>query len=170
MSQSIRSKDLVIGGRYLHRNGLFVRTIEAIEGDTVHWRDEYSAGSCGKAVFLRQCPSLASADPTVVSPALTDSTSSPEKGDDFTLRDEANALTAFAFRNGFIEELHAGKHSPLLEEPGYSRITDSEMRRLMIEASTKLAEMLKLKEGDPAKYTAAIREYHENYCRAWKRD
>jgi hypothetical protein len=96
--------------------------------------------------------------------------SSSEKGDDFTLRGEANALTAFAFRNGFIEELHAGKHSPLLEEPGYSRITDSEMRRLMIEASAKLAQMLKLKESDPAKYDATIRAYRENYCRAWNRE
>ena len=170
MSQSIRSKDLVIGGRYLHRNGLFVRTIEAIEGSTVHWRDKYSAGSCGKAVFLRQCPSIAPADATVASPASTDSASLAQSGDDFTLRDEANALTAFAFRNGFIEELHAGKYSQLLEEPGYSRITDSEMRRLMIEASAKLAEMLKLKESDPAKYAAAIRKYHEHYCRPWKRD
>jgi hypothetical protein len=32
--------------------------------------------------------------------------SAPDGG--FTLRDEANALTAFAFRNGFLEDLHAG--------------------------------------------------------------
>ena len=170
MSQGVRGKDLVVGGHYLHRNGLFVRTIEAIEGNTVHWRDEYSAGSCAKAVFLRQCPSLAPADETSAKPASINDASSPPKGEDFTLRDEANALTAFAFRNGFIEELHAGKYSALLEEPSYSRITDTEMRRLMIEASAKLAEMLKLKQSDPAKYAAAIRVYHQNYCRTWKRD
>jgi hypothetical protein len=33
--------------------------------------------------------------------------------DTFTVRDEANALTAYAFRNGFLEDLHAGKSSRL---------------------------------------------------------
>lgn len=36
---------------------------------------------------------------------------------DFTIRDEANALVAWAFRNGPIENLHAGKNSPLLDDP-----------------------------------------------------
>ena len=45
------------------------------------------------------------------------------------------------------EELYAGKRSPLLEQSGYSRITDDEMRRLMIEASEKLARMLRLKRS-----------------------
>jgi len=43
---------------------------------------------------------------------------------EFTLRDEANAICAYAFRNGFLEDLHAGKPSPLLTDPGYSRVTD----------------------------------------------
>ncbi len=38
---------------------------------------------------------------------------SPEKI--LTLRDEANPPTELAFRNGSIEELHAGKWSPLLD-------------------------------------------------------
>lgn len=33
----------------------------------------------------------------------------------FTIRDEANALVAAAFRNGPIENLHAGEWSELLE-------------------------------------------------------
>lgn len=90
--------------------------------------------------------------------------------DDFTVRDEANALTAFAFRNGFIEELHAGRRSPLLDQPEYSRITDDEMRRLMIEASQKLAEMLALKRSDPKKYISWLAHYHQMYCQKWKRD
>ena len=73
---------------------------------------------------------------------------------EFTVRDEANALTAYAFRNGFLEDLHAGKSSPLLEQPGYSRISDEEMRKLMIEASAKLAEMLRLKREEPAEVRA----------------
>ena len=48
-----------MGGRYLHRNGLFIRKIEAIEGDRVFWCDDLSVGQCGKQVFLRLCPSVA---------------------------------------------------------------------------------------------------------------
>ena len=163
-------RDLVVGGRYLHLNGLFVRQIEDIEGDTVHWHDQFSSGSCGKQVFLRKCPSLAPADSTLPSAQQARSRSPSQPTGEFTVRDEANALTAFAFRNGFIEELHAGKPSPLLQQPGYSRISDDEMRRLMIEASEKLAQMLKLKRDDPARYDDLVRRCHKNYCRTWKRD
>jgi hypothetical protein len=96
--------------------------------------------------------------------------SAPQANGEFTVRDEANALTALAFRNGFLEELHAGKHSPLLDDPACSRITDDEMRRLMIEASEKLARMLELKGNDPDQYEARLRDCHERYCRNWKRD
>lgn len=78
---------------------------------------------------------------------------------EFTLRDEANALTAFALRNGFLEDLQAGKPSPALSQPAYSRISDDEMRRLMIEASAKLADLLRLKQEEPAKYEIFIRDY-----------
>lgn len=98
------------------------------------------------------------------------SVESSDAGEQFTVRDEANALTALAFRNGFIEELHAGKLSPLLEQPELSRITDAEMKKLMIEASEKLARMLALKRDDPDHYEAEIRDYHERYCQHWKRD
>jgi hypothetical protein len=43
----------------------------------------------------------------------------------FTVRDEANALTAFAFRNGPLEDLHVGQSSPLLDNPSLSRITNA---------------------------------------------
>jgi hypothetical protein len=89
---------------------------------------------------------------------------------EFTIRDEANALTAFAFRNGFLEDLHAGESSPMLRRPGYSRISDNEMKRLMIEASSKLEQLLKLKIEEPDKYDAFIREYQKMYCLNWKRD
>lgn len=90
--------------------------------------------------------------------------------EDFTIRDEANALTAYAFRNGFIEELHAGKRSPLLDQPEFSRITDNEMRRLMVEASQKIAEMLALMRTDRKKYISWLAHYHPMYCRKWKRE
>jgi hypothetical protein len=65
---------------------------------------------------------------------------------ELTLRDEANAITAHAFRNGFLEHLHAGRWSPILSDPGFSRITDDEMKKLMIETSARLAHWLYLRE------------------------
>jgi len=88
---------------------------------------------------------------------------------EFTVRDEANVLAAFAFRNGFLEELHAGKSSPVLSQPGYSRISDDEMRRLMIEASAKLADMLRMKQEEPDQYEIFVRNYQRRYCRRWER-
>src|SRR5438876_306377 len=70
----------------------------------------------------------------------------------FTLRDEANAIVAEAFRNGPLEDLHAGKHSPLLEDESLSRITDEEMKTLIINACRKVEELLRLKESNPAEY------------------
>ena len=47
-----------------------------------------------------------------------------------TMRDLANVLVVGAFRNGFIETLHAGDDSELLSDPTLSRITDLSLRRL----------------------------------------
>ena len=86
-----------------------------------------------------------------------------------TVREEANALTCIAFRNGYIEELHAGKHSTILDEPGYSRITDAEMKKLMIGASAKVAELLEMKENDPAEYWRQVTYFNENVCARWEK-
>jgi hypothetical protein len=85
----------------------------------------------------------------------------------WSTREEANAITCFAFRNGFIEELHAGKHSELLENSELSRITDEEMKKLMSEASQKMAELLAMKETDPGKYWRLIADYNQTYCKQW---
>lgn len=69
-----------------------------------------------------------------------------------TILEEANALTSCAFRNGYLEQLHAGKHSELLEKPGISRITDAEMKKLMITTSAMLGERLTMKKNNPAEY------------------
>jgi hypothetical protein len=87
----------------------------------------------------------------------------------FTLRDEANAIVAYAFRNGSIEELHAGQYSELLERKELSRITDVEMKELMINACEKMEELLKLKESDPKKYAQWILSSNFMYCRSWNR-
>jgi hypothetical protein len=160
------ARDLVVGGRYLHVNGDFVRQIVAIEGHTVYWRDQMASGQCSKSAFLKRCPSLAPSEAT----AQTSIPAPLPPVGEFTLRDEANALTAYAFRNGFIEDLHAGKDSPMLRQPGNSRISDDEMRRLMIESSEKLERLLHMKRSDPEEYDAFVRSYHKVYCRGWKRD
>ena len=87
----------------------------------------------------------------------------------FTLRDEANAIVAQAFRNGPIEDLHAGEYSELLERKELSRITDAEMKELMINACEKMEELLKLKESDPKQYAELILHFNFMYCRSWNR-
>jgi hypothetical protein len=84
--------------------------------------------------------------------------------EEFTLRDEANAVCAFAFRNGFIEDIHAS-----VDSDGHPRITDSEMKRLMIEASRKLARLLEMKATDPEGYFTLLKVFGEDYCRDWER-
>jgi hypothetical protein len=86
----------------------------------------------------------------------------------FTYRDQANVLTLLAFRNGPIEDLHAGKDSPLLEDKALSRITDAEMKTLMIAASSKLAELLALRDDDPESFAALLAgNWHQ--VRNWER-
>lgn len=88
----------------------------------------------------------------------------------FTIRDEANALIALAVRNGPIEALHAGKHSALLDDDSLSRITDAEMKVLMLNATRMLAKLLGLRETHPELYHQYLREYGRAYCRFWERE
>jgi hypothetical protein len=85
-----------------------------------------------------------------------------------TIREEANAITVWAFRNGYIEELHAGKHSELLETPGLSRITNDEMKKLNIGISSKIAEILTLRDTNPTEYWKKIAFFHR-YCANWEK-
>jgi len=86
-----------------------------------------------------------------------------------TLRDEANAIVAMAFRNGPIEELHAGKSSELLTDPTLSRMNDAEMKVVMIHACRKVAELLRMKEAEPERYCQEMMAYNDLYCRGWER-
>ncbi len=87
----------------------------------------------------------------------------------FTVRDEANALTAFAFRNGPLEDLHAGKLSTLTDDASLSRITQAEMKDLMINASEKLALLLAMRETEPETYKRFVQGYGVMYCVGWNR-
>lgn len=68
-----------------------------------------------------------------------------------------------------LEELHSGRNSPLLDDPSLSRITDEEMKTLMIQACRQLAKLLKFKSDEPAEYDRQLRSYHARYCRGWER-
>ena len=87
----------------------------------------------------------------------------------FTLREEANAIVALAFRNGPIEDLHAGKSSELLSDPELSRITDDEMKTIMVNACEQVVKLLEQKEADPEAYYRQVLSYNHMYCRRWER-
>jgi hypothetical protein len=87
----------------------------------------------------------------------------------FTVRDEANAIVAFAFRNGPLEDLHAGAGSELLKNKALSRITDQEMKELMLFACEHVERLLRLKESDPQEYDLFVKSYNFRYCRTWER-
>jgi hypothetical protein len=89
----------------------------------------------------------------------------------FNKRDEANALIAMAVRNGPIEDLHAGRSSaPFLEDASLSRITDDEMKTLMIHATRMLAGLLRVRDEDPDLYRRWIQTYGRAYCNSWERE
>jgi len=88
----------------------------------------------------------------------------------FNERDEANALIALAVRNGPIENLHAGKWSALLEDDSLSRITDEEMKVLMINAARMLAGLLRLRDRNPELYRRYVQTFGMMYCSHWKRE
>ena len=93
---------------------------------------------------------------------------------ELTLRDEANAITAHVFRNGFLEDLHSGLPSPLVTNPRFARITDPEMKKLMIESSAKLAHWLYLREmlleEKPEAYYELLRVVEFRASRNWERE
>ena len=89
-------------------------------------------------------------------------------GGTFTYRDQANVITLLAFRNGPIEDLHAGQYSALLEDPDLSRITDEEMKTIMIAASTKLAELLAMRDSNPEAFAQTL-SVNWRQVRNWER-
>ena len=80
---------------------------------------------------------------------------------------EAKAIVALAFRNGPIENIHAGRPCPTCSgQAGYSRITDAEMKGIMRNAVNRLYALLLLKSSDPDKYESKIR-FGERYTANW---
>ena len=60
---------------------------------------------------------------------------------------EAQAIVALAFRNGPIEDVHAGKLCPICAgKPEYSHITQQGMKLIMKNAVDHVYQLLSLKE------------------------
>lgn len=73
------------------------------------------------------------------------------------LAQEAKALVALAFRNGPIEDLHAGTRCTQCSgNPDVSHISDEEMKRVMKSAVDTLYRLLWLREHDPGKYAEQV--------------
>lgn len=68
-------------------------------------------------------------------------------------------LTAFAFRRGFLEHLHAGL-------TGFS---DDEMRKLMIQSSAALAQALAARDANLELYAQFLVRYGTAYTADWDR-
>ena len=80
---------------------------------------------------------------------------------------EAKAIVALAFRNGPIEQIHAGRSCPTCAgRAGFSRITDDEMKAIMKNAVNRLYQLLVLKEEDPDEYESKI-QFGERYTTRW---
>jgi len=80
---------------------------------------------------------------------------------------EAKAIVALAFRNGPIEDVHAGKLCPTCAgKSEYSHITQGEMKQIMKNAVDHVYRLLSLKNNDPGKYEATI-DFGSKYTVAW---
>jgi hypothetical protein len=70
---------------------------------------------------------------------------------------EAKVLTVLAFRNGPIEDLHAGKICPVCSgNSEYSHITDAAMKKLMQSAVNQVYRLLWQRENDAEGYAKAL--------------
>ena len=74
------------------------------------------------------------------------------------LERDAKALVLLAFRNGPIEDIHAGQACPhCAGKPGLSRITDDEMKKIMKAAVNRVFTLLTLKDAQPDVYGRFLR-------------
>src|SRR4051794_31375486 len=80
---------------------------------------------------------------------------------------EAKAIVALCFRNGPIENIHAGQPCPTcVKNPEYSRISDEEMRLIMRNAVNRVYRLLVFKVENPMEYERQIR-FGERYTHRW---
>jgi hypothetical protein len=78
-------------------------------------------------------------------------------GSDPALAVETKALVALAFRNGPIEDVHAGKLCPTCGgQPEYSHVSDEQMKAIMKSAVSRLYSLLWQREHDVAAYAESL--------------
>jgi hypothetical protein len=76
---------------------------------------------------------------------------------DPTLALEAKVIVALAFRNGPIEDLHAGRICPTCSaDSNYSRISNDEMKEIMKQAVNKVYSLLWQREHDSEAYAKSL--------------
>ena len=69
-----------------------------------------------------------------------------DHADERELARETKAIVALAFRNGPIEDVHAGQLCPTCTgKPGYSRVSDAEMKLIVKNAVNRVYVLLWLK-------------------------
>jgi hypothetical protein len=86
---------------------------------------------------------------------------------DAELAKEAKAIVGLAFRNGPIEDVHAGKVCPVCNGfPEYSRITDDEMKAMMKSAVNTVYKLLWNRNHDGEAYRKSI-EYGLRFTSRW---
>lgn len=86
---------------------------------------------------------------------------------DTDLDRHAKRLVLLAVRNGPIESIHAGRACPNCSgEPGYSRITDEEMKTITKTAVNRLYSLMRMKEEQPEEYARLLR-WADLYIKRW---
>lgn len=82
-------------------------------------------------------------------------------------RERPSCRWRWRFRNGPIEDVHAGKNCPTCHgDSQFSDITQAEMRRIMKAAVDRLYTSLLLKEHDQVKYEELLK-LGERYTARW---
>ena len=86
---------------------------------------------------------------------------------DPSLAIEAKAITALAFRNGPVEDLHAGRVCSVCDQnPEFSHISNDEMKRIMKAAVNAMYRLLWQRDHDPEAYLKSL-TLGERYTLRW---
>lgn len=90
-----------------------------------------------------------------------------DENDAQRLAREAKAIVALAFRNGPIEDCHAGQTCPVCSgKPSVSHITNAEMKLIMKSAVNCVYRLMRLKLSEPQMYAREI-ALGERYTTEW---
>ena len=80
---------------------------------------------------------------------------------------QAKAIVALVFRNGPIENLHAGEPCPTCHDnPAYCRISDAEMKLILKTMVNRVYSLLWLKENKSEGYEAFVK-IGELFASSW---